>query len=153
MTWSLAAELTEVTNIVERNCGLSESLVCCIHRTSAAEVEHGPQQHRGMSVGQYEPIATRPNGILRIETHHSVPERIDQRRQCHRRSRMPRFGLLDCVHRQRANAIDRQLIQLRTGHWSGRIQYGAGNSTHVCLQLDAEADAQPADFSTWLPNS
>src|ERR1700751_5725548 len=34
MTRSLAAELTEVTNIVERNCGLSESLVCCIHRTS-----------------------------------------------------------------------------------------------------------------------
>src|SRR5262244_1594197 len=39
MTWSLAAELAEVTNIVERNCGLSKPLVFCIHCSGAGEMQ------------------------------------------------------------------------------------------------------------------
>src|SRR3974390_1021164 len=98
MTRSLAAELAEVTNIVDRNGWLTKPFVLRIHRSGAGEVEHRPQQHRGMTVGEQEPIAVRPNRILRIETHDAVPERVDERRQRHWRPRMPRFRLLDCVH-------------------------------------------------------
>src|SRR5262249_3447914 len=48
MTWSLAAELAKVTNIVERNRGLPKPFVFGIHR--ASEVKHRPQQHRSMTV-------------------------------------------------------------------------------------------------------
>lgn len=105
VTWGLAAELPKVTNIVARYRGLSEPFVFRIHRAGAGEVKHRPQQHRGMTVGEHEPVAVRPNRVLRIEAHDAVPERVDERRQRHRRTRMPRVRLLDRVHRQRANAI------------------------------------------------
>src|SRR6202040_589392 len=50
-TRGLAAELPEVTNVVERHRGLSEPFVFGIHRAGAGEVKHRPQQHRGMTVG------------------------------------------------------------------------------------------------------
>jgi hypothetical protein len=126
MTRSLAAELAEVTDVVERHRGLPEPFVGGVHGAGAGEVEHRPQQHRGVAVGEHEPIAVRPDRILRIEAHDPVPERVDQRRQRHRRAGMPGFGLLDRIDGQRANGIDRQLIQLRGGHRSGRIHRGAG---------------------------
>src|ERR1700730_997895 len=90
VTRGLAAELPEVTNIVERYRGLSEPFVFGIHRAGAGEVKHRPQKHRGMTVGEHEPVAVRPNRVLRIEAHDAVPERVDERRQRHRRARMPR---------------------------------------------------------------
>src|SRR5262249_56388378 len=50
MTWSLAAELSEMTNIVERNRGLPEPFIFGIHGAGAGEVQHRPQQHRGRTV-------------------------------------------------------------------------------------------------------
>src|ERR1700730_446057 len=44
VTWGLAAELAEVTNIVERNRGLPNPFVFGIHRAGTGEVEHRPQQ-------------------------------------------------------------------------------------------------------------
>src|SRR5262249_21587885 len=133
VTWGLAAELEEVTNIIERNRGLPKPFVFGIHRSGTGEVEHRPQQHRGMTVGEHEPIAVRPNWILRIETHDAVPQRVYERRQRHWGARMPGFRLLDRVHRQRANAIDRQLVQLRVGHWSGRSRRRGSDCTHFCV--------------------
>src|SRR5262249_22929150 len=78
MTWSLAAELSEVTNIVERNRGLPEPFVFGIHGAGAGEVQHRPQQHRGMTVGEHEPIAVGPNRVLWIEAHDAVPQRVDE---------------------------------------------------------------------------
>src|SRR5262249_47446817 len=43
MTWSLAAELAEVANVVERNRGLPESFVFGIHGAGAREVQYRPQ--------------------------------------------------------------------------------------------------------------
>src|SRR5262245_64338600 len=99
VTWGLAAELAEVTNIIERNRGLPKPFVFGIHRSGTGEVEHRPQQHRGMTVGEHEPIAVRPNWILRIETHDAVPQRVYERRQRHWGARMPGFRLLDRVMR------------------------------------------------------
>src|SRR5262249_48552602 len=66
MTGSLAAELAEATNIVERNRGLAKPLVLGIDCAGASEMKHRPQQHRGMTVGKHEPISVRPNWILRV---------------------------------------------------------------------------------------
>src|SRR5262249_58879735 len=84
-----------------------------------------------MTVGEYEPITVGPNRILRIELHDAVPEGVDKWRQRHRRAGMARLGLLHRVDRQRANSIDRQLVQLRVGHRAGGVHCRAGDRTHV----------------------
>jgi hypothetical protein len=116
VTRGLAAELTEVLDVVERHRRLPEPFVFGVHRAGAGEKEHRPQQHRGMTVGEHEPIAVRPDRVFRIEAHDPVPERVDERRQRHRRPGMSGIRLLDRIDRQRANAIDRQLVQLRVRH-------------------------------------
>src|SRR3984893_15070699 len=116
VTRGLAAELAEVTNIVERHRRLSEPFVFVIHRAGAGEVKLRQQQHRGMTVGEHEPVAVRPNRVLRIEAHDAVPERVHQRRERHRGAGMSGLGPLDRIHRERANGIDRQLIQLLVSH-------------------------------------
>src|SRR5215471_21754796 len=97
VAWRLAAEPPEVTDIVERYRGLSKPFIFGVDRAGASEVKHGPQQHRGMTVREHEPVAIRPNWVLRIETHDPVPQRVDERRQRHRRAGMPRLRLLDRV--------------------------------------------------------
>ena len=135
MTGRLAAELAEVADIVERDRGLPKPLVLGVHGAGAGQVQHRPQQHRGVTVGEHEAIAVRPDRILRIEAHDPVPERVDERRQRHRRAGMAGLRLLNRIDRQRANAIDRQLIQLRSGHRSRRIHCGAGDSTHFYASI------------------
>jgi len=119
MARSLAAELAEVTDIVQRHRGLPEPFVFGVHGSGAGEVKHRPQQHRSMTVGEHEAVAVGPNRILRIKAHDPVPQRVDERRKRHRRAGMSGFGLLHGVDRERANRVDRQLIELRVGHRSG----------------------------------
>ena len=116
VTGRAAVELAEMADVVEGYRRRSQPLVFGVHRFGAGEMEHGPEQHRGMTVREDEPVAVRPDRILGIETHHAVPERVDQRRKGHRRSGMSRLGLLDGINRERADRIDRQLIQSFGGH-------------------------------------
>src|SRR5260370_32945688 len=97
MTWGLAAELTEVTNIVERNRGLPEAFVFGIHGAGAGEVQHRPQQHRGMTVGENEPIAVWPNRVLRFAAHDAGPRRRDECRPRHRRTAAARYSTRDRI--------------------------------------------------------
>ena len=62
---SFAVELAEVTDILERNRRVAESFVIGIHRLCAGEMEHGPEQHRGVAVREHEPIAVGPDRVLR----------------------------------------------------------------------------------------
>ena len=112
----LAVELAEVADVVERDRRLAQAFVLGVDRLGAGEMQDRPQQHRGMAVRQDEAVAIGPDRILRIEAHDPVPQRIDQRRQRHRRAGMARLGLLDRVDGQRADRVDRQLIELLTGH-------------------------------------
>jgi hypothetical protein len=112
----LALELAEVADVVERDRRLAQAFILGVDRLGAGEMQDRPQQHRGMAVRQNEAVAIRPDRILRIETHDPVPQRIDQRRQGHRRTGMARLRLLDGVDGQRANRVDRQLIELFLGH-------------------------------------
>ena len=83
------------------------ALVLGVHRLSAGEMGHGPEQHRGVTIREYEPVAVRPDPILGIETHHAVPKRVDQRREGHRRSRVSGLRLLDRIDRERPDRVDR----------------------------------------------
>ena len=115
MPGSLASKLTEVADVVERDRRLAEPLVVRIHGSRSREVQHRPQQHRGMAIRQHEAIAIGPDRILGIEVHDAIPEGVDQGRERHRRSRMSRVGRLDCIHRQRPNGVDGELGHLRVG--------------------------------------
>ena len=117
VTRGLAVELAEAADVVERHRGLPQPLVFGIHRLRLGEVEHGPEQHRGVTVREHEPIAVGPDRVLRIEAHDAVPDRVDQRRERHRRAGVSGLGLLDRVHRKRANGIDTQLIEFLVCHW------------------------------------
>src|SRR5437867_7727980 len=112
MSWGFAVELAEVTDILEGHRRVTESFVLGIDRLGAGKMEHGPEQHRGVAVRENEPIAVGPDRVLRIEAQDAIPERVHQRRERHRRAGMARLRLLDRIHRESANGIDRYLHHL-----------------------------------------
>src|SRR5436309_10177978 len=114
--WGFAVELAEVTDIIEGNRWVTESFIISVDRLGAGEMEHGPEQHRGVTVREHEPIAIGPDGILGIEPHHAVPERVDQRCERHRSAGVSGPGLLDRIDREGADRVDAQLIELRVRH-------------------------------------
>src|SRR5260221_7384146 len=75
-----------------------------------------------MTVRQHETVAIGPDWILRIEPHHAIPNRVDEGRQSHRCAGVSGLGLLDGIHGERADGVDRQLSYVRAregfGHWS-----------------------------------
>ena len=85
---------------------MAQGLVVGIHRLCLGEMEHGPEQHRGVTVGEHEPIAVRPDRVLRIEAHDAVPDRINQRRERHRRAGVSGLRLLDRIYRESTNSVD-----------------------------------------------
>src|SRR5262245_15423111 len=116
VSWRLTVELAKSADVVERHRGLPQPFIVGIHGPGAAEMEHRPEQHRSMAVGEDEAITIGPDRILRVEPQDAIPDRIDQRRQCHRRAGMSRPGLLHCVDRKRANGVNAQLIKIRLSH-------------------------------------
>src|SRR5215510_3921668 len=102
-----AVELAEVTDILEGHRRVPEAFVLGIDRLGAGEMEHGPEQHRGVAVREHEPIAVGPERVLRIEAHDAIPECVNQRRERHRRAGVPGLRLLYRIHREGANGVDR----------------------------------------------
>ena len=94
-----AVELAKALDLLETYGRSPYRLVARIHRTRARQVQDRPLQHRGMTIGENEAIAVRPNRVGRIEAHDAIPERIDERRQCHGRARVARVGLLHSIDR------------------------------------------------------
>src|SRR5258705_10421062 len=111
-----AAELAKAADVLQRHRGLPQPLVVGIHRPRPGQMQHGPEQHRGVTVGEHEPITVGPDGVIRVEAHLAVPDRVNERRERHRRAGVPRLGLLDRIDGERANGVDRQLVEPRVGH-------------------------------------
>ena len=78
----------------------------------AGQVQHRILQHRGVPVGQHEPVPVEPLRVGRIEPQEPGPQHIGGRGQRHRRPRMAAARLLDGVHRQDPDGIDRQPVQV-----------------------------------------
>src|SRR6266851_9769448 len=89
-----AVELAKAADIVECDRGLPYRFILSVHRLNASKMERGPKQHGRMAVRQYETIAIGPDRILGIKTHDAIPNRIDERRQGHRRAGVSGFRLL-----------------------------------------------------------
>src|SRR6266568_7355639 len=104
-----AVELAEVTDILEGHRRVTESFILGVDRLGAGEMEHGPEQHRGVAVREHKPIAVGPDRVLRIEAQDAMPERVHQRRECHRRAGVPGLRLLDRIYREGTNSVDRYL--------------------------------------------
>ena len=59
-----------------------------VDRLHAGEMQHRIEQHRGVAVGQHEAVAIGPDRIVRIEAQEMLPQRVNHRRQGHRRAGM-----------------------------------------------------------------
>ena len=106
MTRASAADLPKPLDVVERDRGLTETLVFGIDRLHAAEMQQRVEQHRGMPIGQHEAVAVRPDRIVGIEAQKILPKRIGHRRQRHRRAGMTGIGLLYGIDRECADGVD-----------------------------------------------
>src|SRR3954469_4392056 len=78
-------------------------------------MQHGIEQHRGVSVGKDEAVAIWPMRVLGVMPKITVPHNIGERRQGHGSSRMAAICFLHSVHGERANGIDRQQLKLLVG--------------------------------------
>ena len=65
-----------------------------------------------MADRQHEPVAVRPNRVFRIEAEEALPDAIDDRCHGHRGARMAGIRRLHGVHGQRADRVDRELVQV-----------------------------------------
>src|SRR4029453_7428963 len=102
-----AVELAEVPDILEGHRRVTESFVLGVDGLCTGEMEHGPEQHRGVAVREHEPIAVGPDRVLRIEAQDAIPERVHERRECHRRAGVPGLRLLYRIYREGTNGVDR----------------------------------------------
>ena len=77
------------------------------------QVQQRIQQHRRVAHRQHEAVAIGPDWIVRIEPQELLPQAIGHRRHRHGRSWMAGVGLLDGIHGQSSDGVDRELIDIR----------------------------------------
>ena len=90
MPRALRAELAEALDVVETDRGLADHLVIRVDRPDPGQIEERVEQHRGVTVGEDEAVAVRPDRVLGIEAQEPLPEDVGDRRQRHRRPGMAR---------------------------------------------------------------
>ena len=101
----LAAPLAEALQVVER-------------QVVAGQVQQAVQQHAAVAGGEREPVAVGPLRVARVVAQEARPQHVGHRRRAERQPGMAAVGLLHGVDRQRADRVDRELIQGR-GHGQG----------------------------------
>src|SRR5215813_3384514 len=106
MPGRFALELAEMAYVVEGDRWMAQHFIVGVHRLCFGKMEHRPEQHRGMAVREHESIAVGPDRVMGIEAHDPVPDRVNQWRERHRRTRVSGLGLLHRIYREGANSID-----------------------------------------------
>ncbi len=101
-----APPLPELLDVVEREI-------------VAREIEDAVEQHAGMARRQDEAVAVQPFGIRGIVSQMPLPQHVRERCQGHRRAGMSRIGLLHGIHRERADGVDAELIELHASDGGG----------------------------------
>jgi hypothetical protein len=92
----LRAELPEVLELLHR-------------QAVAGQVEQRVEERRGVAAGEDEAVAVRPVRVVRVVAHVPRPQEIGERRLAERRAGMARLRLLDHVHGQETDGVDRRL--------------------------------------------
>src|SRR5215467_4355087 len=83
-----------------------------------------------MAVRKHEEIAIGPDRVLRVKFEDTIQNRVDERRERHRRSGVPGVGLLHGIDGERANRVDAQLIEF----CGAQIFNWSYCGTHDCLR-------------------
>ena len=115
MAGSLAAELAEILDLIQRHCRLAEDFALGTDCLDAGQMKQGIEQHGSVSVGEHETVAVWPDRVFRVVAQKLLPQTVGDRGQRHRCARMAGIRLLHGVHRKSADGVDTQLIELRTG--------------------------------------
>ena len=95
---------------------LAEALDLLQRQVIAGQVEQRVEQHRPVARGQDEAVAVRPRRVRRVVAQEAGPEDVGHRRRAHGEARMAGVGMLDGVHGQEADGVDRQVIEARLRH-------------------------------------
>src|SRR6185437_2508389 len=121
---AFTVDLSKMFDVIERDCGLAKRPALGIDRFYTGEMQYRIKQHRGVSVRQHEAIAAWPNRILWIKTQEALPQRVNDRRQSHRRTGVTGFSLLHGIYRQSADCVDAESVHrpiARGGLWSASV--------------------------------
>src|SRR6202012_882862 len=92
MAGTLAFELTEVFEVLQGEGRLVEDLSLVRRFLDAREVNDAVEQHRRVAVRKDEAIAVEPGRIGRVVAQEILPDRVSDRGQGHRRSRVAGVG-------------------------------------------------------------
>src|SRR5215471_5543727 len=79
-------------------------------------MQHRIEQHRSMPDGKNKTVAIRPDGVFGVKAEEPLPQAVHDRSHRHRRTGVTRVGLLDSVHGQRADRVDRERVKPANGH-------------------------------------
>ena len=115
--------------------GSSSSRPSASQPPDAGQVEHGVKEHRGVAARQDEAVARRPERGRRVVAEELVVEHVGHRGQGHGRAGMAALGRLDGVHRQGADGVDGQLLDVllasRRRHFGPRsyLPHSTGEGT------------------------
>ena len=105
-------QLAEFFDLVQRAGRFVGDVVVGVDLLHAAEEEHRIQQHRGVAGREHEAVAVGPDRVGRVVAQVVLPELVGDRRQRHRRPRVPRVRLLHGVDRERANRVYGELVDV-----------------------------------------
>ncbi len=98
---------------------LAELLELVQREVIARKVQHAIEQRRGVAVGQDEAVAIRPQRVGRVVLHELVVEQVGNGSASERRSGVAALGRFHLVHGEKAQCVDRQLIELVLLHCAG----------------------------------
>ncbi len=73
MPRAAAPKLAKLFDVVDCHSWLVEGLPTPAYRLHAGEMQNRIKQHRGVSVGQHEPITVGPVGVARIISQEALP--------------------------------------------------------------------------------
>jgi len=93
MSGSVASELAEIPDLFDIDIRVS------------GQIKQRIEQHRPVSVGQYEPVAIGPGRVGRIEGQKAGKQDRGDVRHAHGHARMAAIGGLHRVHRQNADGV------------------------------------------------
>ena len=90
---------------------LPELLELLHRQVIARQVQHTVEQRGGVTIGQDKAITVRPQRIGRVVLHDLVVQQVRDGRATQRCAGVAGLGLLDLVHGQKSQSVDRQLVE------------------------------------------
>ena len=127
VTGADAVELAKLLDLVDRHGRQVAGSVVCAAPADARQMDERIEQHRRVAAGEHEPVAVGPEGIGRVVPQKIGPHGVGHGRQRHGRAGMAALGGLDRVHREGADRVDCEAVDVGG---VGRARGGGGGGSH-----------------------